>query len=129
MEIDGHAQMVLEMLPRPDSKAASPVVEFAKAASLPMIVFYVPCGIAHSPREIVFPPREWVQRGYSAQRWTDLPLGGHFAALEQPEILAAVIRAFFGSFRRSGGQTRFEETTPCGWTHLTFAVQAGCRVR
>ena len=63
-------------------------------------VVRVPCGIAHFPKEIMFPPREWVQRGYNVQRWTELPLGGHFAALEQPEILAADIREFFRSFRR-----------------------------
>ena len=58
-----------------------------------------PCAIARFPREIILPPREWVQRGYNIQRWTDMPRGGHFAALEEPEILAADIRAFFRSFR------------------------------
>ena len=60
----------------------------------------VPCGIARFPKEIVFPPKEWVQRGYNVQHWTELPRGGHFAALEQPEILAADIRAFFRTLRR-----------------------------
>jgi pimeloyl-ACP methyl ester carboxylesterase len=59
----------------------------------------VPCGIAHFPKEIVFPPKDWVQRGYNVQHWRELSRGGHFAALEQPEILAADIRAFFRSFR------------------------------
>lgn len=59
----------------------------------------VPCGIAHFPKEIVFPPREWVQRGYNVQHWSELPRGGHFAALEQPEILAADVRAFFRTLR------------------------------
>ena len=60
----------------------------------------VPCGIARFPKEIVFPPKEWVQRGYNVQHWTELLRGGHFAALEQPEILAADIRDFFRSLRR-----------------------------
>jgi pimeloyl-ACP methyl ester carboxylesterase len=54
-----------------------------------------PCGIAHFPREILFPPREWVERGYNVERWTEMPRGGHFAAAEQPELLAEDIRAFF----------------------------------
>jgi pimeloyl-ACP methyl ester carboxylesterase len=54
-----------------------------------------PCGIAHFPKEILFPPREWVERGYNVQRWTEMPRGGHFAAAEQPELLAEDIRAFF----------------------------------
>jgi len=33
------------------------------------------------------------------QRWTTADRGGHFAALEQPEVLAADIRAFFRPFR------------------------------
>lgn len=61
---------------------------------------HVPCGIAHFPKEIMFPPKEWVQRGYNVQHWTEVPRGGHFAALEQPEILAADIRTFFRTLRR-----------------------------
>ena len=60
----------------------------------------VPCAIAHFPKEIVFPPREWVERGYNVQRWTEMPKGGHFAAAEQPDLLAADIRAFFRPLRQ-----------------------------
>jgi pimeloyl-ACP methyl ester carboxylesterase len=59
-----------------------------------------PCGIVHFPKEIVFPPREWVEHGYNVQHWTEMPVGGHFAAAEQPELLAADIRAFFRPLRR-----------------------------
>jgi pimeloyl-ACP methyl ester carboxylesterase len=58
-----------------------------------------PCAIAHFPKEILFPPREWVERGYNVQRWTQMPRGGHFAAAEQPELLAADLRAFFRPLR------------------------------
>src|ERR1700677_2510702 len=60
----------------------------------------VPCAIAHFPKEIVFPPPEWVERGYNVQRWTEMPKGGHFAAAEQPDLLAADIRAFFRPLRQ-----------------------------
>ena len=61
---------------------------------------HVPCGMALFPKEILFPPREWVERGYNVQRWTEMPRGGHFAAAEQPELLAEEIRAFFRPLRQ-----------------------------
>lgn len=59
-----------------------------------------PCAIAHFPKEIIIPPREWVERGYNVQRWSEMPRGGHFAAMEQPELLAAEIREFFRPLRQ-----------------------------
>lgn len=60
----------------------------------------VPCGVAAFPKEAPAPPRSWVERGYNVQRWTEMPSGGHFAAMEEPELLAADIRAFCRRFRR-----------------------------
>ena len=51
------------------------------------------------PREISRPPREWGERSYNVQRWTDMPRGGHFAALEEPELLTEDVRAFFRPLR------------------------------
>jgi pimeloyl-ACP methyl ester carboxylesterase len=45
------------------------------------------------------PPREWVARVYDIRRWTEMPRGGHFAAMEQPQVLAEDIRAFFRPLR------------------------------
>jgi pimeloyl-ACP methyl ester carboxylesterase len=59
-----------------------------------------PCGIARFPKEIAFPPREWVERGYNVIRWTEMPRGGHFAAAEEPELLAEDLRALFRPFRQ-----------------------------
>jgi pimeloyl-ACP methyl ester carboxylesterase len=58
-----------------------------------------PIGIAHFPKELPFPPRSWIERGYNVQHWTDMPQGGHFAAAEEPELLANDLRAFFRRFR------------------------------
>ncbi len=55
----------------------------------------VPTAYASFPREILHPPRAWAERMYDIRRWTLMPSGGHFAALEEPEALAADIRAFF----------------------------------
>ena len=60
-----------------------------------------PTAYADFPREIVRPPRRWAERYYNIQRWTAMPAGGHFAALEQPEALAEDVRAFFRGFRDS----------------------------
>lgn len=40
-------------------------------------------------------PREWAERLYAVERFTDMPRGGHFAAVEEPDLLAADIAAFF----------------------------------
>ncbi len=58
-----------------------------------------PCAIAHFPKELPFPPRTWIERGYNIQHWIDMPQGGHFAAAEEPNLLAEDIRAFFRQFR------------------------------
>jgi microsomal epoxide hydrolase len=61
----------------------------------------VPTGYVEFPREILRPPRSVAQQVYTnIQRWTVMPKGGHFAALEQPEALAREIRAFFRPLRR-----------------------------
>lgn len=59
----------------------------------------VPMGYAAFPKEIFQPPRSLAQRTYDIRRWTDMAKGGHFAAMEQPEALAAEIRAFFRPLR------------------------------
>ena len=59
----------------------------------------VPTGYAEFPREILRPPRTSAERVFDIRRWTVMPKGGHFAALEQPRALAEEIRAFFRDFR------------------------------
>lgn len=56
----------------------------------------VPTGYCEFPREILRPPRRAAERVFvDIRRWSVMPQGGHFAALEQPEALAQEIRAFF----------------------------------
>ena len=59
-----------------------------------------PLGFALFPRELPMPPRSWVERAFNVKRWTVMPRGGHFAALEQPELLVEDIRAFFRPLRQ-----------------------------
>jgi microsomal epoxide hydrolase len=59
----------------------------------------VPTACARFPKEIIRPPRSWVEQSYNVVRWTEMPRGGHFAAMEQPDLLAADVLEFFGSVR------------------------------
>jgi microsomal epoxide hydrolase len=62
----------------------------------------VPTGFASFPRDLLPPPREWAERFFNIQRWTEMPRGGHFAAMEEPGLLAEDIRAFFRPLRAAG---------------------------
>jgi pimeloyl-ACP methyl ester carboxylesterase len=45
-------------------------------------------------------PREWAERAYGdLRRFTDMPRGGHFTAMEEPELLAEDLCAFFRGLR------------------------------
>ena len=59
----------------------------------------VPTACALFPKEITTPPRKWVEARYNLVRWTPMPRGGHFAALEEPVLLVDDIRAFFRTIR------------------------------
>jgi len=60
----------------------------------------VPTAAALFPGEPIRPPRAWAERRYpNLVRWTEMPRGGHFAAMEEPELLAEDVRAFFRDFR------------------------------
>ena len=60
----------------------------------------VPTAAALFPAEILsWPPRSYVERVYNIARWTEMPRGGHFAALEQPDLLVDDIRAFARTLR------------------------------
>jgi len=59
----------------------------------------VPTGAALFPNEIALPPRKWAEARFNIVHWTEMPRGGHFAALEEPELYVEDVRAFFGSLR------------------------------
>jgi pimeloyl-ACP methyl ester carboxylesterase len=60
----------------------------------------VPTGYSAFPHEILRPPRSLAERAYTdIRRWSEMPRGGHFAAMEQPEALAHEIREFFRPLR------------------------------
>ena len=59
----------------------------------------VPTGGAIFPAEIYFTPRLWAESQYNIVHWTTMPSGGHFAAMEEPELLLQDIREFFRPLR------------------------------
>ena len=62
----------------------------------------VPLGYAAFPKEIRRPPRSIAEKTYTdIRQWTEMPKGGHFAAMEQPEALARDIQEFFRALRPS----------------------------
>ena len=64
----------------------------------------MPTGYCEFPLEILRPPREAAARTFTdIRRWSVMHKGGHFAALEQPEALAAEISAFFGGLNPAVG--------------------------
>ncbi|MBT6273025.1 MAG: alpha/beta fold hydrolase [Chromatiales bacterium] len=60
----------------------------------------VPTGCALFPAELLaWPPRSYVERVYNVTQWTEMPRGGHFGAMEEPELLIEDIRAFARTVR------------------------------
>jgi len=74
----------------------------------------VPAGFAMFPKDLSHPPREWAERFFDVRRWSELPRGGHFAALEEPELLAEDIRAFFRPLRTAGRELPTVELAMAG---------------
>ncbi len=59
----------------------------------------VPCAIALFPKDQDQVVREWAERSLNVRRWTEMPAGGHFPAMEQPQLLVNDVRDFFRSLR------------------------------
>ncbi|WIE74131.1 epoxide hydrolase family protein [Curtobacterium sp. MCJR17_020] len=85
------------------STSFRPYFEHGQGLSVPVRRVDVPTAVAVFPADLSRPPRQWVERTYALQRFTEMPRGGHFAAHEEPELLAADIHAFFVALQRSDG--------------------------
>ena len=59
----------------------------------------VPTGVARFPKEIMRFPRKWVEQRYHVTHWSEMPRGGHFAAMEQPALFVEDVRRFFRTVR------------------------------
>jgi epoxide hydrolase len=59
----------------------------------------VPTGLAVFPREIARPVRRFAERSNNIVHWSELDRGGHFPAMEAPELLVPDVREFFRKLR------------------------------
>jgi len=60
-----------------------------------------PTAVAAFPKEPWRSLRSWAEPRFNIVRWTDMPRGGHFAALEEPGLLVDDVRAFFATARET----------------------------
>ena len=81
------------------STSFRPYYEYGRNATPPLRRVTVPTAVAVFPGDISQPPRSWAERTYNVVRYTRMPRGGHFAALEEPELLADDLVEFFGALR------------------------------
>ena len=68
-------------------------VKHSSAGAPPFVE--VPTGVARYPKEVLRWPRSWVERQFNVVHWTDMERGGHFPAMEQPELFVDDLRLFF----------------------------------
>jgi microsomal epoxide hydrolase len=59
----------------------------------------VPTGVAVFPSEIAPPIRRFAELSNNIVYWSEFDRGGHFAAMEEPDLLIADVREFFRQFR------------------------------
>lgn len=67
----------------------------AGRAALPQAVVTVPTGAANYPGEMGRTQRAWAERRYNIVYWSTPERGGHFAAMEVPDLFVEDVRAFF----------------------------------
>ena len=67
----------------------------AGKSAIPHDFVGVPTGVANFPAEITRMPRAWIEGRYNVVHWTEPPRGGHFAAMEVPDLFVDDVRSFF----------------------------------
>lgn len=81
------------------STSFRPYYEYAHGLTHRVERVTVPTAVALFPADLSRPPRSWAERTYNVARYTHMPRGGHFAAHEEPGLLAHDITEFFRAFR------------------------------
>ena len=92
------------MVPAIQEVYYEPILEWAFDAQAPGVHsrverVEVPTAVAIFPKNIFRPPKEWAEPAYDVRHFMEMAWGGHFAALEEPELLVEDIRAFFRPLR------------------------------
>lgn len=76
------------------STSLRPYYEYGRGVPRGLPTVTVPTALALFPKDLAQPPRSWAARTYNVVRYEHMPRGGHFAAVEAPELLAADIAGF-----------------------------------
>lgn len=75
-------------------------IYYENTHSLPQIgPIQVPTGISLFSKDIMTPPKKWVLDNLNVTSWSVIPKGGHFTAMEEPELFVNEIRNFFRPYR------------------------------
>ncbi|WP_329455080.1 epoxide hydrolase family protein [Streptomyces sp. NBC_01497] len=81
------------------STSFRPYYEYAQGLTRKVERVDVPTALALFPADLAQPPRSWAERTYHLTRYTRMPRGGHFAAHEEPGLLAHDLTEFFRAHR------------------------------
>lgn len=92
-------QATLYWFTRTISTSFRPYYEYGIGVTRRVERVTVPTAVALFPADLSHPPRSWAERTYNVTRYTHMPRGGHFAAHEEPELLAGDITEFFREYR------------------------------
>ncbi len=92
-------QASLYWFTRTISTSFRPYYEYAAGMTRRVERVTVPTALALFPADLSHPPRSWAERVYRVTRYTPMPRGGHFAAYEEPDLLASDILEFLHTLR------------------------------
>jgi pimeloyl-ACP methyl ester carboxylesterase len=81
------------------STSFRPYYEYGRSLTKRVNRVDVPTAVAVFPADLSQPPRSWAERTYNVTRYTCMPRGGHFAAHEEPGLLADDVTEFFRTLR------------------------------
>src|SRR5690606_22251267 len=77
-------------------------IYYENTHSLPKIgKIIVPTGMALFSEDVLLPPKKWVESNLNLVHWAEIPEGGHFTAMESPDLFAADVIKFYRNFRTS----------------------------
>ena len=83
-----------------NSIGTSNQIYYENTHSLPKIgKIIVPTGMALFSKDVLLPPKKWVESNLNLVHWADIPEGGHFTAMESPDLFADDVIKFYRNFR------------------------------
>ena len=108
-DCDGHPENILtrdELLDNvmlywlPGNGASSARLYWESYRDIDLSVVSAPTGCSIFPKEVIRLSRRWAEKRFTDLRyWNELDRGGHFAALEQPDLFVNELRTFFALVR------------------------------